>query len=169
LKSESKEENIRHENIPLDRVEIHVKRSVRIDVSQKLDRSWTTKCRLEVVEVHSALERHRGHMQYFDLIFKPNRGRILFSSRWQVYSVADYRARIYSFEQDVAYSYGMKMLDGKGTMLSFKVQLDINQRVRVWFRVAGVLNDRRQKTGGLGAVQGDSNGPEGKIQIRYEL
>lgn len=93
-----------------------------------------------------------GFLYYTDVSWKPLRGPVSLSLRWQVFDTDSYDTRLYAFEQDVSYSYSLPASYGNGYRYIVMAKYVIGRHLSAWIRWSKTGN-----TGIPGEIVGYAN------------
>ncbi len=95
------------------------KKNWRINLSYKLDQTFTVRCRSEILsfEDHSFTPEN-GFLLYTDLLYNPSLSPFAASGRIQYFETDNYNSRIYAYENDVLYSYSIPVFYGKAIAIT---------------------------------------------------
>ncbi|MEJ7679981.1 MAG: hypothetical protein WKG06_19415 [Segetibacter sp.] len=78
-------------------------------------------------------------------------------------------SRLYSFENDVLYSYSIPQFTGKGLRYYINANYDVSKKMTVWFRWAQtVYTDKTSIGSGLDKIDGNKRS-EVKFQVMYNF
>ncbi|MFZ9388817.1 MAG: ComEA family DNA-binding protein [Chitinophagaceae bacterium] len=142
----------------------------RMNVSLKLSPAFTLRARSEMVWVSQArIINEKGSSFYTELIYKPLRNSISGSFRYQYFETDGYDSRVYSFENDVLYSYSVPSVYGHGARIYLNIIYKTSPGFKIWLRWAQTV--KPSGTWGLSNPAGLSGTRESefKIQAYMEL
>ena len=142
----------------------------RIDVSYPFSPKISFRNRAEIVKYQKgAPAAEYGLMVYHDVIFKPKTGKFSANGRLAWFRTASYDSRIYSFENDVLYSYTILPLQHTGFRTYFNAQYTFRKGLDAWFRYSAYLYRGEKTVGsGLDLIEGNKKA-EIKLQMRYRF
>lgn len=102
---------------------------------------------------------------YADVIYKPLMKNLSGNVRLQYFETEDYDSRIYTFENDVLYSYSIPAFFGKGFRYYLNVRYNIFRDVSLWMRIAQSWYPEQTEIGsGLDKINGNK-----KTELKTEL
>lgn len=147
-----------------------VSRNLRFDISYPLSKNFTFRNRAEVVQYQKGNPAAEyGLMVYHDVIFRPKTGKISANARLAWYHTASYDSRIYSFENDVLYSYTILPLQHTGFRTFLNAQYSFSKGLDAWFRYSAYVYRGEKTVGsGLDLIEGNKKS-EIKLQMRYRF
>lgn len=142
----------------------------RFDISFPFTRNITFRNRAEVVKFQKGLpQAEYGLMAYQDVLYRPKNSKISGNCRLAWFRTASYDSRVYSFENDVLYSYTILPLQHTGFRTYVNLQYNLLKRMDFWFRYSAYLYRGERTVGsGLDEIQG-SKKSEVKLQMRYRF
>lgn len=127
----------------------------------KVSTDVTFRARAENVWYGSA----SGFMMYADVLFKPVMKRLSGNARLQYFETDNYDTRIYTYENDVLYSYSIPMVYGKGYRYYLNLRYNLFKDVSLWARLAQTRYLDREVIGsGLDKIDGKA-----KTELKVEL
>lgn len=137
------------------------RQTLRAHVSVKVSTDVTFRARAENVWYGSA----SGFMMYADVLFKPVMKRLSGNARLQYFETDNYDTRIYTYENDVLYSYSIPMVYGKGYRYYLNLRYNLFKDVSLWARLAQTRYLDREVIGsGLDKIDGKA-----KTELKVEL
>lgn len=110
-----------------------------------------------------------GFQMYFDIMYKPMMSKLSGNLRLQVFQTDDYDSRIYTFENDVLYSYSIPMVYGKGYRYYANLNYDVSKQLGFWVRWASTIYKDRQTVGSGYDMINDNTRTELKLQCIYKF
>lgn len=153
--------NTKPEGQALNVVANKIKESVRAHASLKINSSFTFRSRVEV----NWYDSKPGFLIYADVIYKPLMKNLSGNVRLQYFETEDYDSRIYTFENDVLYSYSIPAFFGKGFRYYLNVRYNIFRDVSLWMRIAqSWYPDQTEIGSGLDKINGNK-----KTELKTEL
>ena len=143
----------------------------RYNLSTQITPDIKFKSRIEYTHVDKATEPDEDGVAFVqDIIYKKLKFPFTFTLRYAVFDTKSYDSRVYTFENDVLYSYSVPALYYKGQRAYFIVNWDITRNFEIWVRVASTIYDNQisQSVGSLNQI--DSNHKtELKLQARLKF
>ncbi len=142
----------------------------RFDISYPFLQNITFRNRAELVKYQKGSpSAEYGLMLYQDVIYKPKTSRIAANCRLAWFHTASYNSRIYSFENDVLYSYTILPLQHTGFRTFLNAQYSFSKGLDAWFRYSAYLYRGEKTVGsGLDLIEGNKKS-EVKLQMRYRF
>ena len=145
------------------------KRTYRIGANWRLSRTLSLENRFELANYRKDQANEYGYLLYQDVDFRPANIRLSGNMRLAYYNTASYDSRLYAYEDDVLYSSGFGMYNGKGWRTYLNLQYKINNKLSVWARYATFLYQDVETVGsGLDRIEGNKK-MEVKLQLRYKF
>ncbi len=143
----------------------------RYNLSTQITPDIKFKSRIEYTHVDKATEPDEDGVAFVqDIIYKKLKFPFTFILRYAVFDTKSYDSRVYTFENDVLYSYSVPALYYKGQRAYIIVNWDITRNFEIWVRVASTIYDNQisQSVGSLNQI--DSNHKtELKLQARLKF
>lgn len=135
----------------------------------RLSRTLAFENRFEVTNYKKELLNELGYLVYQDVDYRPANIRLSGNMRLAYFNTASYKSRLYAYEDDVLYSSGFGMYNGKGWRAYLNLQYKINNKLSAWARYAAFLYQGVETVGsGLDRIEGNKK-MEVKLQLRYKL
>ena len=109
-------------------------------------------------------------MIYQDVSFKKVGKPIEVSFRYGLFETDSYDTRIYTYENDVLYSFSIPAFYEKGSRVYLMIDYNITRKLELWARIGQTVFYNKNITS-EGAIN-EINGPaktEVKLQIRYKI
>lgn len=168
---------VRHQFRPLDgKVDntytdplVHQARtSYRFNFTCEVSREVKIRSRFEY-STNNRPDKETGHgfMFYQDFIYKPSKVPVNLSARIALFQIDDSDARIYTYENDVLYSFSVPGFNDKGMRWYLNLKIEPAKNLDVWFRIAQTYYENRNTIGsGLDEINGNVR-TEFKIQAKY--
>ena len=112
--------------------------------------------------------KKNGVLIYQDVIYKPIESPISFTTRFAIFNIDHYDARIYAYENDVLYQFSIPAYYNKGTRFYFNVKYQLH-RLTLEARYAQTYWVNQETIGsGTEAIDGPTRTGV-KIQLRYQF
>lgn len=142
----------------------------RFDISYPFSPNITFRNRAEVVKYQKGSPAAEyGLMVNQDVLFRPKTSKISANCRLAWFHTASYDSRIYSFENDVLYSYTILPLQHTGFRTFLNAQYTFNKGLDAWFRYSAYLYHGEKTVGsGLDLIEGNKKS-EIRLQMRYRF
>ncbi len=142
------------------RTQVQFKISPSITLRQRIDMMW--------YDLKGTSES-RGFLAFFDVFYKPMLKPVSANMRLQYFETDDFNSRIYTYENDVLYSFTIPAFFNKGYRYYFNINYDLSKKLSVWGRWAQLIY-KNQSTVGSGLDEIPSNHrTEVRVQILWKL
>lgn len=138
---------------------------LRLNFTHDLNEQISLKSRLEF-SLFSKQGSENGILVYQDVAFKPVQKSYSMNGRLAYFMTDGYHSRIYSYENDLLYSFSVPALYGNGIRTYFNLQQKLGNKFTLWLKFAAT-HQFAQKEGGL--TVDSSTKSEIKFQIRYQF
>ena len=115
------------------------KLQARLNVQYFLSPNLTIKSRVEwsrFLNSYSFLQSSYGSLAYFDITQQIPKSKSRISCRFVMFNVDSYDARIYTFENDVLYSYSVPAFQNSGIRVYLLAKTRLYKGVDLWIKVA---------------------------------
>ena len=110
-----------------------------------------------------------GYLIYQDVKYKPMSKPYSFTARFALFDMDSYDARIYAYENDVLYYFGVPAYYNRGTRMYITFRYRVMRGIDVWFRIAQTYYSNVSTIGsGLNQINGNKK-TEIRTQIRFKL
>lgn len=143
----------------------------RTQLTYKYNKELTFKSRVELLwfDAREKERAEQGFMMYADASYKPFGKPISLNMRLLYYETDSYDSRIYTYENDVLYSFSIPAFYGKGFRYYLNLNYDVSKKITTWFRLAQTVYSNQTIIGsGLDEIQGNKK-TEVKFQVLYNL
>ena len=142
----------------------------RTQFSYKINSYMTLRNRVELLWYDKKnADKSNGFLTFLDFIYKPFLKPYSGNLRLQYFETDDYNSRIYSFENDVLYSYSIPAFYNKGFRYYININYGFNKRLSFWLRWAQTVYQNTSSIGsGLDEIRGN-NKSEMKAEIKWEF
>lgn len=167
FKQQIKEENSEVLNGGLEAVD---KQNFRFEIMYKVSDSFSLRNRAELVRYHkkpSGMEF--GYLSYQDIIYDPLSSKFSANVRFAVFETPGFNSRIYSFENDVLYSYSIPAYQGKGIRFYINGRYTLVRGLDIWLRYALANYSDQQTIGTGGDLINGNQRSDIRMQIRYQF
>lgn len=140
----------------------------RTQINYRLSKALVVRSRAEMVwYATKSADAELGFLLYADLLYKPLLRTYAAGLRLQYFEATGYNARLYAYENDVLYSFGIPVFYNKGVRWYFNLHIDIGKKWGCWARVAQTVYRNVVTNGsGLDAIDGNRK-TEIKLQLLY--
>lgn len=149
----------------------YIQYNYRYNLSVQMTPDLKFKSRVEYTHVDKSSGTDEDGVAFVqDLIYKKLKFPFTFTLRYAVFDTKSFVSRVYTYENDVLYSYSVPALYDKGQRAYFIVNWDITRNFEIWVRVASTIydNQRIQSEGSLNQIDSDHK-TELKLQLRLKF
>ena len=106
-------------------------------------------------------------MAYQDIIYKPVSIPISLTTRFAIFDVDNYDARIYAYENDVTYQFSIPAYYNKGTRFYANLKYRTRKHLTLEARYAQTFwNNQTEFSSGNNRIEGQTKS-EVKVQVRW--
>ncbi|TDO21010.1 helix-hairpin-helix domain-containing protein [Pedobacter duraquae] len=145
-----------------------IKLTSRMSVNWALNRSVGLESRIEMVRYRKGPMAETGFLFYQDLACKMRRA-LKFTSRIAWFKTDSYNSRLYAYEDDILYSSGFGLYQGKGIRTYLNITYDPVKRLSLYLRYACFMyRDVATVGSGLDIIEGNKKS-EVKLQGRLQF
>lgn len=141
----------------------------RINAGYTVSPSVKLKSRLELTNfLLEGKPEETGFLLAQDIVIRKQNAPWAFSARYALFDT-DYNARIYAYENDVLYAFGIPAYFNRGSRVYAMLKYKLRRGVDLWLRWSQwVYTDRDSSGSGLTEIQGNTR-TEVKAQIRWRF
>ncbi len=168
LRVENKQAN-RPDNQTVTNIPVMIrKQGWRTQVSSRLNRGTTIRSRVEIIWYDKSGDNpESGFLFFTDCIYKPLMQPYGVALRFQVFETQGYNARIYAYENDVAFSYSIPGFYDKGFRYYLNLSYDLGKKAGIWLRWAQTVYPGKLSVGtGSDEIVGNKKS-ELRLQFQY--
>jgi hypothetical protein len=142
----------------------------RFNLTYKISKAVTIRSRVEWVRVnYQEKNNEKGILIYQDILFKPLSSPLSGAIRYGLFDTDSYDSRIYTYENDILYSYSIPSFYYRGFRYYATLRYKIAKGWDVWLRFAQTVYTN-QKTFGSGLDEiNDNKRSEIKLQLRIQF
>ena len=135
-----------------------------------LNNNFKLRNRLEINKIDKKEEyKENGYLLYQDVIYKLNKYPIALYFRYAMFDTDSYRSRIYSYENDLLYSFSLPAMYYKGTRTYLMLKYSVKKRIDLWLKYAITNYNNKDIIGsGLDEIK-DNKKQEVKVQLRMRF
>jgi hypothetical protein len=165
-----KEKNFFEEGFTQNRVENYQKYSIRYHIAYQVHPLFILKNRIEIQYYDARSSgRREGFLVYQDVQYKSKNERLNLYSRFAIFDIEDYDARIYAYENDLLYVFSIPAFNNRGIRVFFLLNYKISNRIQFWIKFANSWFENIDEIGsGLNLIEG-KNKTEVKAQLRVKI
>ena len=153
--AESKAINANPDNLTLSPVQQQPRKSLRTQVSYRINRDITLRNRTEITWFDkNGYLPEQGFLIFFDLLYKPTLKPFSGNLRLQYFETDGYNSRLYAYENDVLYSFSIPVFYDKGYRYYVNFNYDITGKLTLWLRwTQTVYRDKTHIGSGLDEIR----------------
>jgi hypothetical protein len=146
------------------------KSNYRVDLSYQVNKSFSLKNRIEMVQYHQENKANRfGFLAYQDIIYSPLSSKWSGNTRFELFDTDGFDTRIYAYESDVLYGFSIPGFQNRGIRYYLNTHYNLKRGIDIWLRYSLTQYNNQQTVGsGLDQIQGDLRS-EAKLQLRYQF
>ncbi len=150
-------------------VSVTTQKNWRVQLSFKVSPQITWRARTELVWNGSGNSKEQGFIGYTDLIIRPLYKKWTVNGRLQFSDADSYNSRVYSFENDVPYSFSSMVFYEKGYRFYLNSSYTINEKISIWVKLAQTRLIKKRSIGtGPDELSGNHK-TEFKLQFQYKF
>ncbi len=171
LRNENKAINISGLEMFTRQVYIRPRTNWRIQSSYIVSRKFTLRERVEFLwfDPHEKDRSQQGFLAYVEAKYKSLGSPLSLTGRLQYFKTDSSDSRLYSFENDVLYSYSIPQFVGKGLRYYINANYDVTKKMTVWLRWAQTIYKNKSSiASGLDEIEGNKRS-EVKLQVMYNF
>jgi hypothetical protein len=165
---EEKQVNKSENLTPIDYLIFTKRQSLRLNFRYRVNSEFELRSRAEFSFFNDGIE-NRGFMLYQDFVWSPAFAPLKAHFRIAVFDAVDYDTRIYTYENDLLYSFSVPALSGRGTRFYINLSYRINRNWSVWLKFAQTwYSDRNVISSGTEEILGNTRS-EIRAQVRFSF
>lgn len=168
FKTESKEQNPDGNPDSTYVVGLH-KRTYRMAIVYRINKIIDLETRADYTQYDKSVIHDQGFLILQDVSLNPMGSKLSGNCRLAYFNTDSYNSRLYAHEDDVLYSSGFGMYNGKGFRSYLNLRYKVNRNLDIWARYAAFLYQDVNTVGsGLDLIQGNKKN-DIKFQMRYQF
>ena len=142
----------------------------RTQIQFKVNQTITLRQRLDVMWFDRGGPREsNGFLAFFDVFYRPMMKPFSANLRLQYFETDNFDSRIYSFENDVLYSFTIPPFSDKGYRWYTNLNYDVSKKLTVWLRFAQTIFSNRSTVGsGLDEIPANHRS-EVRVQFMWKF
>ena len=147
------------------------RQSYRLHLTYSPLSNITLKSRVEILNYKPSQQGdfHQGYMFYQDVKWSMRKFPLNLSARLALFDAYSYDERIYTYEDDVLYSFSVPGFYGKGTRVYLLGKIGITPYIDLWAKIAQTFYRNRHDIGsGLTLIDGNTR-TDVKVQMMIKL
>ena len=170
FRSASRSINDNPNNLQLSPVITKPRQNWRTQVNYIIHPGITLRNRVEMVWYDKRGQLpEQGYLTYMDVLWKPLLKPCSGSIRMEYFESDSYNSRLYTYENDVLYSFSIPVLYDKGVRYYLNLNYDLTKKITVWARWAQTVYKNKNLIGsGLDEIRGNKRS-ECKFQLIYKF
>jgi hypothetical protein len=170
FRSESKQYDLSRNTAVTNYVVLIPKQSWRTQLSYKISSSMTLRNRIETIWYDKKeKDFETGYLVFFDLLYKPLVKTYSGNIRLEYFETSGYNSRIYTYENDVLYSFSIPGFYDKGYRYYINISYDVKKSASVWLRWAQTIYKSKTSIGNDLDETAGNHRSEMKIQMMLLL
>jgi hypothetical protein len=134
LRSRLKERNISGGDYAITPQSTQETQSIRLHYSQRINRQFSVKTRIEWSRYEFNGEKSNGLLMYQDVIYTLKKIPLKLYGRYAMFDTDDYNARIYAYENDLLYVFSVPGYFYQGFRTYLMAKYDIGKKMDLWVR-----------------------------------
>jgi len=167
FRQQIREENTEGAGSGLDIVD---KQDLRLELTYKISNDFSIRNRAEIVRYRKGnLNPEFGFLSFQDIIYDPMGSKISGNFRFAFFETSGFNTRIYSYENDVLYSYSVPAYQGKGIRFYINGRYTISRGTDLWLRYALVRYTNQEMTGSGGDLINGNKRSDIRLQLRFQF
>lgn len=165
----SKPTNESGDSNPIDELREVVRKNYRINIRYKYSSDLNLSSRMEWVNYHKeGNSTEYGFMMSQEMKLKFSR-KFSAAAEYILFDTDSYNTRIYSYENDVLYSYSIPFYYYRGSRYVLNLHYKLSRGVDFWIRYSQTLYSNRNTSGsGLDEINGNTRS-DLKMQLRFSF
>ena len=168
-RAENRARNFNYNDIArVDPVLPRPRQNFRSQISYKLDKTISIRNRVEMSWFDKRGNgAQNGFLTYVDVIYKPMMKKYAANCRILYFDTDGYDSRMYTYENDVLYSFSIPVIYDKGYRYYINLNYDYSKKLSFWCRIAQTVYSNKNTVGsGLDEINGNRR-TEIKLQAQY--
>jgi hypothetical protein len=142
--------------------------SARWHISYQLSNRLEARTRIEYAR-YKIEETTDGVLLFQDLIFTPSNKKLRLIGRYALFNTDDYNSRIYTYENDVLYSFSIPAFYGKGARYYLVLKYIPIPNLDIYFKISRTnYFDRESISSGLAEIDGN-NRTDMKVMLVFDF
>jgi len=131
---EQKQENYEQEGKKIDGLTDLWLHRLRLHFSHKYNKSLEFRNRIEFSYYRKGELNSKGYIVYQDIIYKPIANPFSMTTRFALFDTDDFNSRIYTYENDILYEYGIPFFQNKGSRFYVNFRYNLTRWLTAEFR-----------------------------------
>lgn len=132
---QNKEENTSQGNAVLNHLASRIQENYRWNLRLDLDEKWEWSSRFDAIRTRiTSGESSIGFAAYQELFYHPLKSIVSGSIRYSIFQCPSYDSRIYSYENDLLYSYSIPASYGAGSRAYINLRIRAGRGINFWLK-----------------------------------
>ena len=167
FRQQIREENTEDSGPGLDIVD---KQNLRVEMTYKFSNGFSIRNRAEIVRYRKGIQNPEfGFLSFQDIIYNPMGSKISGNFRFAIFETSGFNTRIYSYENDVLYSYSVPAYQGKGVRFYINGRYNISRGTDLWLRYALISYANQEVIGSGGDLINGNKRSDIRVQLRFQF
>jgi len=169
VRSRLKPRNISGSSDAITQQDMQNTNSIRLHYSQKINKQFSVKSRIEISQYQFNGEKSNGLVMYQDLIYSLKKHPLKLYGRYAIFDTDDYNSRIYTFENDLLYVFSVPGLFNQGFRTYLMAKYAIGRKIDLWLRWSRTtFTDQKTISSGLEEINGNFRSEiKAQLKIRF--
>ena len=147
---------------------LQTRHKLRVHFSNTVSKTLELRSRMEYTLFQNINGPSKGYMLYQDVIYKPKNFPVSFTSRFALFDTDDFNSRLFSYENNILYEFGIPTYSGRGFRYYFNFRYRITPRLLAEFRWARTYRNRGNNGSGLEEIDGNTR-TDLKAQLKFSF
>ena len=141
---------------------------LRLHLSHKVNKFLELRSRVEFASTINDNGVSNGYLVFQDILYKPWDSPISFTGRIAFFDTDDSRSRIFAYENNILYEFGIPSFADRGVRYYLNVKYRVSRKLTAEFRWARTIKDKGTHGSGNEAIEGE-NRTDVRAQLRYRF
>jgi hypothetical protein len=119
----------------------------RFNLSCNISEQWQFRNRMEFLNYRKGKSSEQGYYIHQDIFFRPQHLPLCFTFRYAIFETASYSSCIYSYENDLPFTYSALSFYGKGTRIYLIINMKLTRKLDLYFRYSQTYRSDVNETG----------------------
>ncbi len=169
FKSETKQANTSYTFIKIPLLTDINKKCYRFNFSYSLSERISLKNRMELMRLTKKEDNENGYLLYQDINYHIPSHSLTVYMRYAIFDTDSYLSRIYSYENDLLYSFSFPSYYLKGSRTYLMLKYSLNKRLDSWFKISRTFYNNTNKIGtSLNQIDGNTK-TDISLQLRLKI
>ncbi|MEA3495185.1 MAG: helix-hairpin-helix domain-containing protein [Bacteroidota bacterium] len=170
IKYYNKEKNLSGNESVLNQISETKKLSFRYNIDQNISKQIKLKTRIEYSFFRiNENEATQGFLSFQDIIWSSNNYKLRLIGRYSFFNIDDYYSRIYTYENDILYSFSIPSFFNKGMRYYLVARYNASNKITLWLKLSRTTYLDTENIGsGLNEIEG-KNKTELRLMARIKF